>query len=108
LPVAGVTFTIAAVVLTPALAWIDGPARQLAAGWPALLYLGVVATAGAYAAYAIGLRRVPASIAGIVALLEPLTATALGVFAFGERLGPIGIAGAGLMFGALAVLLTRR
>ena len=50
----------------------------------------------------------PSSVAGIVALLEPLTATALGVFAFGERLSPSDIAGAALMFAALAVLLTAR
>jgi DME family drug/metabolite transporter len=108
LPVAAISFSVAAIVLTPALAWIDAPARQVAAGWPGLLYLGVVATAAAYAAYSIGLRRVPASVAGIVALLEPLTATALGVLVFGERLAPVGIAGATLMLGALVVLLTAR
>ena len=39
-----------------------------------------------------GLGRVPATAAGIVALLEPLTATTLGLLVFGERLGPVGIA----------------
>lgn len=107
LPVAAMNFAVAAVLLTPALSWTDAPARQLALGWPWLLYLGVVATGIAYAAYSIGLRTVPASVAGIVALMEPLTATLLGVLVFGERLGAAGIAGALLMLAALGLLMTR-
>jgi DME family drug/metabolite transporter len=107
LPVAAINFTVAAVLLTPALSWTEAPARQLALGWPWLLYLGVVATGAAYAAYSVGLRTVPASVAGIAALLEPLTATLLGVLVFGERLGAPGIAGAVLMLAALALLMKR-
>src|SRR5262249_25481326 len=66
------------------------PGPQLAAGWPWLLYLGGIATAGAYAMYTVGLRHVPASVAGVTTLLEPLTATILGVALFGERLGARG------------------
>ena len=47
-----------------------------------------------YALYTTGLRRVPASVAGVVTLLEPLTATLLGVLVFGERLGAAGVVGA--------------
>ena len=104
LPLAGATFTAAAVVLAPALLTADAP-RQIAAGWPWLLYLGAVTTAGAYAAHTIGLRHVPASAAGVAALLEPLTAALLGVVAFGEHLGGLGALGAGLLLGALGVLL---
>lgn len=104
LPVAAVTFTAAAILLTPALVWSSSPVEQIAMGWPWLLYLGAVATAGAYASYTIGLRSVPASVAGVITLLEPLTATVLGVLFFGERLGAAGTFGALLMFSALAVL----
>jgi drug/metabolite transporter, DME family len=107
-PLAAVTFSIAAVLLLPALAWTDAPAGQIARGWPWLLYLGTVATAGAYAMYTSGLRWVRASVAGIVTLLEPLTATLLGVVIFGERLGATGAVGAALMFSALALLVTGR
>lgn len=100
------TFTAGAVLITPALLWTDAPLRQLALGWPWLLYLGGVATAGAYALYALGLRGVPASVAGIVTLTEPLTATLLGVLVFGERLGPGGIAGAALLGAALALIVS--
>ena len=82
----------------------DGAARQIQLGWPWLLYLGAVTTAGAYACYTTGLRSVPAATAGIASLLEPLTATLLGVILFGERLGFTGTAGAALLLGALALL----
>jgi DME family drug/metabolite transporter len=91
-------------VLAPVLAGPD-VARQVALGWPWLLYLGAVTTAGAYAIYTIGLRDVPASAAGIASLMEPLTATTMGVLLFGERLGLAGAAGAVLLFAALGVLL---
>src|SRR5919106_75683 len=92
LPLAGANFGVAALVLAPLLAQPDA-ARQVALGWPWLLYLGAVATAGAYAIYTIGLREVPASVAGIATLVEPLTATLLGVGLFGERLGAAGALG---------------
>ena len=106
LPLASLTFSVAAVVLAPVLA-APGVGQQIALGWPWLLYLGAVATAAAYAVYTIALRDVTASVAGVVSLLEPLTATLLGVFVFGERLGAAGAVGALLLFTALALLLTR-
>jgi DME family drug/metabolite transporter len=108
LPATALTFAAGAVLLTPALAWTGSPLTQLALGWPWLLYLGGVATAGAYAIYTVGLRRVPASVAGVTTLLEPLTATILGVALFGERLGLAGAAGALLLVTALGLLLTDR
>jgi len=102
-PLAAATFAAAALFLLPALA-LPGAAGQIALGWPWLVYLGVVTTAGGYACYTVGLRSVPASVAGIVTLLEPLTATALGTLLFGERLGITGLVGAALLLAAFAVL----
>jgi len=107
LPLTAATFAVAAAVTLPGLAWTADPLGQLARGWPWLLYLGAVTTAGAYALYAAGLRAVPASVAGVVTLLEPLTATLLGVLVFGERLGVTGGLGAALLAGAMG-LLSRR
>jgi drug/metabolite transporter, DME family len=107
LPVAAWTFATAAVVMAPALLQ-DGAGRQIELGWPWLLYLGTVTTAGAYAIYTLGLRHVPAAAAGVAALLEPLTATIFGVIVFGERLGPAGWVGASLLLGALVVLGSAR
>jgi drug/metabolite transporter, DME family len=108
LPTTALTFTIGAVLLTPALLWTTAPWTQLTLGWPWLLYLGGVATAGAYAIYTVGLRRVPASVAGVTTLLEPLTATLLGVALFGERLGAAGAVGAVFLVVALGLLLADR
>jgi DME family drug/metabolite transporter len=98
-----VSFAVGALAFAPALAAPEA-IRQLAAGWLWLLYLGVVTTGIAYALYTVGLRHVSASVAGVVALLEPLTATLLGVLLFGERLGLLGAAGAALLLAAFVLL----
>jgi len=108
LAVSAITFALAALFLAPALLVEDAPARALAAGWPLLLYLGIGPTAVAYVMFTAGLGRVPATAAGIVSLLEPLTATTLGLLVFGERLGPLGLAGAVLLLAALALLTAPR
>ena len=108
LPLAAATFTLAAALLTPVLLLEREIMRPLAAGWPLLLYLGLVPTAVAYLLFSAGLKRVPATAAGIATLLEPLTASALGVLAFGERLGAWGWAGAALLLAALILLARER
>ena len=105
LPLAAGTFFAGALWLSPVVIWAEAPLRQVAMGWPLLLYLGVVATGLAYAAYTTGLTSTSAAAAGIVSLLEPLTATALGVVIFGERLGALGVVGALLLVSALVLLV---
>jgi DME family drug/metabolite transporter len=103
LQLSALTFAVAAVLMSPALV-MPGAATQLALGWPGLVYLGVVTTAAAYALYTAGLRSVSASAAGVASLLEPLTATLLGVFLFGERFGMAGWVGAALLLVALVLV----
>jgi len=98
------TFAVAAVLMAPALL-TPGTTSQLAHGWPGLLYLGAVTTAAAYALYTAGLRSVSASSAGVASLLEPLTATLLGVLLFGERFGIAGWAGAVLLLVGLVLVV---
>jgi DME family drug/metabolite transporter len=69
-------------------------------GW--LLYLGAVPTALAYGLFFAGLAVVRATTASVVALLEPVTAAAIAVCAFGERLTVTAILGAVLMLAAVA------
>ena len=102
--VSAITFALAAAFLAPALLGEPAPGHALAAGWPLLVYLGLGPTAVAYALFTAGLTRVPATAAGIVSLLEPLTATTLGLLVFGERLGAIGVTGALLLLAALTLL----
>jgi DME family drug/metabolite transporter len=74
-----------------------------------LLYLGWVPTALAYALFFTGLLRgVTASSAAVVAVLEPLTATALGMLVLGARLGVSELAGGGLLCAAVLVAGVRR
>ena len=73
-----------------------------------LLYLGTVPSAAAYALFFRGLQTVPGAIAGIVTLLEPVTATVLATAFLGERL-PLGaLAGGALVLAAVAGLHLRR
>lgn len=104
LPVAAFSFTAAAFLLTPALLLKPTSTDALLISLPYLLYLGVVPTGLAYALYMVGLRRTPATIAGITVLLEPLTATLLGVLVFGESMGITGGVGVLLLLLAIALL----
>jgi DME family drug/metabolite transporter len=54
-----------------------------------------------------GLRQVPASVATVATLLEPLTSAVLAWLLFGERLGRAGIVGALLLGSAMVVLIAR-
>lgn len=105
LALAAVTFTVAAAALLPILTIQPAVAASTAGrGWPLLLYLGIVPTAGAYWLYTTGLRRLPAGVAAVAGLLEPLTATALGLALFHERLHAIGVLGAVLLLLAMTLL----
>jgi DME family drug/metabolite transporter len=99
-----VSFACGALALLPiALATgfaVDYPAQ----GWLLLGYLGLVPSALAYMAFLAGMRSTPATIASIITLLEPLTATVLAWVLFGEQLGPSGLLGACFLLGAIGIL----
>ncbi len=54
----------------------------------------------------LGRRNTSAIAAGIGSLLEPLTASVLGVIVFGESFGAPGVAGAALLLAAVALLFS--
>lgn len=74
------------------------------AGWALLLHLGLLPTALAYLLFLAGMRHTTATVASIVTLIEPLTATALAWMLFGEQLGAAGLLGALLLLGAIGLL----
>ncbi|MQX35651.1 EamA family transporter [Roseospira navarrensis] len=78
------------------------------AAWGVVLYMGVVPTALAYVVFLWGMRRASATGSAVVVLLEPLSATLLAWAIFGERLGPLGAVGGGLLLAAVALLALRR
>lgn len=103
----GWAFTFGAVLLAPVALMTGGlhfapdvPSVGLVAG------LALGPTAIAYAAYFRGLRTAPAGTAALLALLEPLVGTALAALVLGDRLGPVGLAGAALLIIALVVEAT--
>ncbi|TAM58946.1 DMT family transporter [bacterium] len=70
------------------------------APWLGTLYLGTVASLGAFALAAHGQRVTSPVAASVVFGMEPLVATLLGAVALGERMGAAQAAGAALMLGA--------
>jgi DME family drug/metabolite transporter len=91
------------VVLVP-FALVSGMSLTLTGGvFSLLVFLGVVPTAVAYGAYFLGLRHASPTAAALATMLEPLTATVLAVAFHGERLAPLGVVGALLICGALAL-----
>ncbi len=73
-------------------------------GWLLILYIGAVPTALAYGLFVVGMRTLPAPLASVIVLLEPLTASVLSWVLFGERLSLLGITGALLLLSAIGVL----
>ncbi len=102
----GLGFTASAGLLLPFALATGLVTAYPAVGWGLLIYLGVVPTALGYWLYVEGLKHTPATTSSIIALLEPLTASALAALFFGERLEPAGGLGAALLLGAMAILLT--
>lgn len=73
-------------------------------GWALLFYLGIVPTALAFVVFLTGMKSTPATVASIITLIEPLTATVLAWLLFGERLSGVGLFGAGVLLGAIGLL----
>ncbi|MDQ2888333.1 MAG: DMT family transporter [Chloroflexota bacterium] len=76
-----------------------------AGDWLILLYLGCIPTALAYGLFQLGMRSLTATVVSIVTLLEALTAALLAWLLFHEELGPLGLVGAALLLGAMALIL---
>ncbi|MCG6566098.1 DMT family transporter [Tessaracoccus sp. Y36] len=72
-----------------------------------VLLLGLIPSAFAYLAYLRGLRSQTSTTGVMVALLEPVTGSALAFLVLGERLSPAGLLGALLLLAAV-LLSTRR
>ena len=68
------------------------------------LYGGIVTVALAYAVFIYGIARIGAATAVTVGLMEPLTASILGVLILGETVSAIGIVGSVLILTGLVVV----
>lgn len=86
------------------LAVVVGLSAPSAAMVPWLALLGVGCTYLPYLLFGAGITRTGSSRAVVVAMIEPVLATALGVVAYGERLGAPGVLGAVAVVGAATVV----
>jgi drug/metabolite transporter (DMT)-like permease len=100
--VSAVSFLAAgAVALALALA-IETPRMEgITAGWLEIAYAGILSTAVAFTFQAVGQQYVPPANAAIILSAESLFAALGGALLLGERLPPIGYAGAALIFIAI-------
>lgn len=106
LTVMAAAFAGGAVLLLPVaarsdLGWLAEPGGLLVA-----LHLGIVTTAIAYALFGRGLALVPTTTAATLSLVEPVTASALGMVVLGERLTVLQSAGAAAVLVGVAIIAT--
>jgi DME family drug/metabolite transporter len=104
----GVTSTVGAVVLLPfaVAAGLGMSGDGIAIGW--LGYIGVVPTVVAYWLFYRGLRSTASEVAGVLTLLEPLTAAVLAAIVVHEQLTGVALLGGALMLIAVGALYLRR
>lgn len=92
------------VVLLPVVLLVEGaPPALTPASSLGFVYLTLIATALAYAAWFSGLRHLPAGVVGVVGLLNPVTGVGLGVLLTGEVFGPAQAIGLALVLGGIAL-----
>jgi drug/metabolite transporter (DMT)-like permease len=73
-------------------------------GWVQIAYAGILSTAVAFTFQAIGQQYVPPANAAIILSAESLFAAIGGALLLGERLPPVGYAGAALIFAAIVAV----
>jgi O-acetylserine/cysteine efflux transporter len=98
------SLALAAALDGPRALWTALPAASWL-GLGATLYIGLVATVLGYTLWGRLLRRYPAATVTPFALLIPFVAAYASSLAFGERFGPLRLAGMGLVLLGLAVIL---
>jgi DME family drug/metabolite transporter len=103
--VTGALFGTAAVLMLPVLLAGDPGWTLAGQGTLIALYLGVVATSGAYVLFSRGLRSTPATTATTLTLAEPAVAAVLGVVVLDERLGGVALGGLALLAASLLALI---
>ncbi|HEY6105417.1 MAG TPA: EamA family transporter [Anaeromyxobacteraceae bacterium] len=96
-------FGVGAAALAPLLALEPLGWLATARGVAMALHLGALTIGLAYSLYGWGLRRLQVPTVVTLTLAEPLTAAVLGVALLGERLGPLGWLGAGVLAAGLVV-----
>ncbi|MBU1334106.1 MAG: DMT family transporter [Alphaproteobacteria bacterium] len=103
--VSAISFLFAGAVALGLAFVIETPTLQgIGAGWLEIAYAGILSTAVAFTFQAIGQQYVPPANAAIILSAESLFAAIGGALLLGDRLPPIGYAGAALIFAAIVAV----
>jgi len=103
--ISAITFLAAGVLACGlALAFEAPQPAAIQAGWIEIAYAAVLSTAVGFTFQAIGQQYVPAANAAIILSAESLFAALGGAILLGERLTPVGYAGAALIFFAIVMV----
>ncbi len=97
----GYSFLFAALALLPFVDFVE----KSPADCGVLCILGVACTFFPFLCYAAGLQRVDASIASVIATIEPVIAATAAWLIWDERFTPLGLVGMALVIGAVVVLV---
>jgi len=100
-------FNLAPMVITgtnplPRFFWLE----QSAVGWGVLVFLAVGPTIGGFGLYTVSLTHLPASVANLIATLEPAMTAILAYLFLGEQLTGPQLAGGGLILAGVILLRT--
>lgn len=106
--IAAATFSVAALVTAPVLAFVPLDWMAEASAWAGLVFLGFGATALSYALYTWGLMRVAASTAVTLALAEPVTAWLLATLVVAEPVTLQSLSGVVMILAGLGVVTVVR
>jgi drug/metabolite transporter (DMT)-like permease len=98
-------FLVIAAIALPAAALSETiSAKSIVSGAIPILYVGILSSAFTFTLMATAVRHMPASRASILVSTEVLFGAAAGYVMLGERLSPIGWAGAALMCAAITII----
>jgi drug/metabolite transporter (DMT)-like permease len=103
--VSWMNFVFAGVIAAALVPVFEAPSvTALTSGWVQIAYSGILSTAVAFTFQAIAQQHVPPANAAIVLSSESLFAALGGAVILGERLPPVGYAGAGLILVAIVLV----
>ena len=97
-------YTTAVLAMVGAFALEPVAISDILGGWIPILYSAVFSTGIAFVLQAVGQQYVPSANAAIILSAESLFAALGGALLLGERLPPIGYAGAAIIFGAIILV----
>jgi drug/metabolite transporter (DMT)-like permease len=97
------TLVTALVLLPVALASGESMLPQTAYGWGVLLVLAFISHAGGQTLIAYALAHLPATFSSVALLVQPVLAAFLAWVLFGERLGPLELAGSAAVLVGIAL-----